>query len=104
MAQTEYRMMFDTSEIESTLAELNVLLERRKSLPEFVDRVREIAGLLPQGIEAVDLDRGAAGAGDVGVALKFREPLLERLAALWAFDRDFDAVGQVHGHSFRAGV
>ena len=96
-----YQLNFDTSEVDSMLSELHALLERRKSLPEFVDRVREIAGLLPQGIETVDLDRGATGAGDVWFALKFREPLLERLAALRAFDRDFDLVGQVHGHSFR---
>lgn len=93
MAQKNMLMRFDISEVESMLAEMHALLERRKSLPEFVDRVREIAGLLPEGLETVDLDVGAAGAGDVRFALKFREPLLDRLAALRAFDRDFDLVG-----------
>lgn len=86
---------FDTEEVDSVLAELHALLERRGSLPEFVQHVREIADLLPTGFETVCIehDAVAAAAGDVFCTLKLREPLLVRLAALRAFDRDFDLAG-----------
>ena len=100
------KLKFDTAEAGSFLAELQELAERRKSLPEFVQRLREIADLLPDGFEAVwvGLDGGTTSAGDFHFALKVRDPLLVRLATLRAFDRDFDLSLQVHGHSFRGGV
>lgn len=90
---------FDTTEAVSMVSELEALYQRRRSLPEFVQRVREIADLIPQGFETVrvDLDEGSAGAGVAVFALKVAQPLLDRLAALRAFDRDFDLIGQAHG-------
>lgn len=75
------------------LRELTEMAERRGSLPEFRQRLLEIAERLPGALEAVRIhgDHGATDAGHLVLSLKVRQPLLDRVAALRALDRDFDA-------------
>ena len=75
------------------LLELTEIAERRGSLPEFRQRLLEIAECLRGGLEAVrvDGDHGAADAGHILLSLDIRQPLFDRASALRALDRDFDA-------------
>jgi hypothetical protein len=85
----------DPAPILPLLDELTALVSRRGSLPEFRHRLFEIRDALGGALEArwVDGELGAAGAGDCFLRLQFGQAFLDRLAALRAFDRDFDAHG-----------
>jgi hypothetical protein len=87
----------DAVALEEFLSELLEILSRRGSVPEFLERVSEIARALPDGIEFFQTDDAPAGTGEARLALNVAQPLLDRIAALRAFDLDFDLIGQVHG-------
>lgn len=101
MAQTTIRL--DTTTLLPLLRALQDISERRGSLPEFRDRLLEIVEGIPGGLETarVDGEGNAASTCELVLSLQFGQALLGRVAALRAFDRDFDAVGRAHGGSFR---
>jgi hypothetical protein len=81
-------------EVQPLVDELTEIARRRASLPEFRDRLLEIVEALPDAFETrwVDLENGPTLAGEVALYLEFRQPFLDRVAAIRAFDRNFNAV------------
>lgn len=83
------------------LDELTKIARRRGSLPEFRDRLAEIVEILPGALETcrVDGEGDTASAFELSFSSQFSERFLSRVAALRAFDRDFDGSREFHGAS-----
>lgn len=101
MIQPRITLHADTSAAEAFLSEVRGILSRRGSLPEFLERIVDIRNLLPKGLEFAligdDFDSMPASTGNLFYSVNVAQPLLDRLAALRALDRDFDLIGQAHG-------
>ena len=97
MAGASMPIRCDAAAVIQVFEELTEIVGRRGSLPEFFDRLCEIVESLPGAFESrwVDVEDGAATAGDRVLVLEFGQPFLDRMAALRALDRDFDASRQV---------
>ena len=77
----------------AVLAELTDIARRRRSLPEFAERLLQIVEALPCAFESrrVNVENDPAAARNLTVTLQFTESFLEHVAALRALDRNFDA-------------
>lgn len=102
MAAIHTTLRLDPSAVLPVLDQLTDIARRRMSVPLFFEELVELRRALPDALETlrVDSDGGAASTGDVLLALQFRQFFLDRAAALFALDRDFD----VHGPCLSDGV
>lgn len=91
----------DASALDVAIDELLEIFSRRGLVPEFLEYFVDIRNILPHGVEVFQADDASASTGEIPLVLNVAQPLLDRLAALRAFDRDFDLIGQAHGRSFR---
>jgi len=91
----------DAGDTPVILAEVAEIASRRFSLLEFRDCLLQIRDGLGDAFETrrVDIDDGPAAAGDLVLRAQFCQSFLDRVAALRALDRDFDALGRAHGAS-----
>lgn len=95
MRAEHFHLRCDAGLVNPVLDELIEIANRRASLPEFRQRLFEIDAMLDGALETswVDGDAVATSAGELVLRLQFGQAFLDRVAALRAFDRDFDGHG-----------